>query len=66
MKEVQTEFKRSFKGVSRMFQAFRVVQGRLRDVPRYLQDSFSDKVGHEVTKCEKNPNQYFLGTSLPY
>ena len=25
----------------------------------------SDKVGHEVTECEKNSNQYFLGTSLP-
>ena len=29
-------------------------------------DSFSDKVAHEVTQCEKNPNPYVLGTSLPY
>ena len=29
-------------------------------------DSFSDKVGHEVTECEKNPNPYFLGSDLPY
>ena len=27
-------------------------------------NSFSDKVGHEVTECEKNPNQDFLGTSI--
>ena len=29
-------------------------------------DSFSDKVAHEVTQSEKNPNPYVLGTSLPY
>ena len=29
-------------------------------------DSFSDKVAHEVTQSEKNPNPYFWGTSLPY
>ena len=31
-----------------------------------MYDSFSDKVGHEVTQSEKNPNPYFWGTSLPY
>ena len=29
-------------------------------------DSFSDKVVCEITQCEKNPNPYILGTSLPY
>ena len=29
-------------------------------------DSFSDKVANEVTQSEKNTNQYFLGTPLPY
>ena len=33
---------------------------------QFRYDSFSDKVAHEVTQCEKNPNLYFWGTSLPY
>ena len=39
--------------------------GRTRNA-YFAYDSFSDKVGHEVTQCETNQNPFYLGTSLPY
>ena len=72
LKDVSRKFNgclwKSFKGVSRMFQALRVVQWRLRDVLRYLQGSFranrsSEGVSREFLGSFKDVLRKFQGCS---